>query len=75
MLPVRFASRIGAVMLIGSAVFGCSPHPTRDRKPITTTIEPAMLSAIDHVILAIDSLDRGIALLRQATGLTPVAGC
>jgi Glyoxalase-like domain len=29
---------------------------------------------IDHVIVAIDSLERGIALLRDATGLTPVFG-
>jgi Glyoxalase-like domain len=29
---------------------------------------------VDHVILAIDSLERGIALLRNATGVTPVIG-
>jgi hypothetical protein len=76
-LPVRVALRICAVLLTGAVVFSCSPQHTRDRQPITTpsmTIEPEMLSAIDHVILAIDSLDRGIALLRKATGVTPVYG-
>lgn len=30
--------------------------------------------AVDHIIVAIDTLERGIAMLRDATGLTPVFG-
>ena len=35
---------------------------------------PAVPVALDHVILGIDSLERGVALLRAATGVSPVYG-
>lgn len=54
-----------AVLLIGSV--GCLG--TAQRRPV-----PPPPTAVDHVILAIDSLERGVRLLREATGLTAVFG-
>lgn len=34
----------------------------------------AVPSQLDHIIVAIDSLDRGIAFLKEATGIAPVFG-
>lgn len=41
------------------------------REPLST---PQETLPVDHVILAIDTLERGIELLRHATGLTAVRG-
>lgn len=38
------------------------------------TMNPSDSLPIDHVILGIDSLDRGISLVEQATGVRPVFG-
>ncbi len=35
---------------------------------------PAMTVDVDHVIVAIDSLERGMALLREKTGVSPIIG-
>ena len=41
------------------------------RVALSPTPEPAVPPGFDHVVVAIDSLERGIALLREATGVTP----
>lgn len=47
-----------------------------DRRAASAESEesPAAGLPVDHVILAIDSLERGVDLLHRATGLTPVYG-
>jgi hypothetical protein len=46
----------------------------RAAAPPAAASAPAVPDAVDHVILAIDSLERGVALLREATGLTATYG-
>ena len=42
---------------------------------VPPTVEPSPVPRrIDHIIVAIDSLHRGIALLKEATGIAPVFG-
>jgi hypothetical protein len=55
-------------------VTACSSYPQPARPTLSEMASQQAGFAIDHVIVAIDSLDRGIALLREATGLTPVFG-
>ena len=47
---------------------GCRGAGSSERSVVPSTVP------VDHVILAIDSLDRGIDLLRNATGITPTQG-
>ena len=47
---------------------GCRGAGSSERPVVPSTVP------VDHVILAIDSLDRGIDLLRNATGITPTQG-
>ena len=47
---------------------GCRGAVSSERAVVPSTVP------VDHVILAIDSLDRGIELLRNATGITPIQG-
>jgi hypothetical protein len=56
---------VSAAALTISALTGCAPR--------TTAVAPVP-SRVDHIIVAIDSLERGIALLRELTGVTPVFG-
>jgi glyoxalase-like protein len=68
-----------AAILVVWAVTACSPGP---RVQTAAVGSPAIASAsaanlgveVDHVMVAIDSLERGIALLRAATGLAPSYG-
>jgi hypothetical protein len=46
----------------------CRGAASSERSIVPSTVP------VDHVILAIDSLDRGIDLLRNATGITPIQG-
>lgn len=55
-------------------VTGCSSYPQPARPTLSDIASSQTGFAIDHVIVAIDTLERGIALLREATGLTPVFG-
>jgi hypothetical protein len=47
---------------------GCRGAASSERSVIPSTVP------VDHVILAIDSLERGIELLRNATAVTPIQG-
>jgi hypothetical protein len=72
------------VALVASTFLACTPARRAERpagapQPIASarpTVETtAELAAdVDHVIVGIDTLARGIELLRQATGLTAVYG-
>jgi hypothetical protein len=47
---------------------GCGGAVSSERAVVPSSVP------VDHVILSIDSLDRGIDLLRNATGITPIQG-
>jgi len=47
---------------------GCRGAVSSERAVVPSTVP------VDHVILAVDTLERGIELLRNATGLTPIHG-
>src|SRR5215218_9908409 len=59
---MRWTLTIG-VALAAAGVAGATQDPA-----------PAVPAALDHVILGIDSLERGMRLLREATGVAPVVG-
>ena len=65
-----------AVAMLATGAVACSS--VRQTRPVAITpaggvVTPAGMG-IDHLIVSIDSLDRGIALLREVTGVTPVFG-
>lgn len=63
------------VALLASIVVGCSGRSQGAREsPDAAGPLIGEVAEIDHVILAIDTLERGIRLLRQATGITAVYG-
>src|SRR5436305_7277175 len=51
-----------------ACLVGCRGAASSERAIVPSTVP------VDHVILAIDSLQRGIELLRNATGVTPIQG-
>jgi hypothetical protein len=64
-------------MLLAVALGACTATPSRQKRSterLASATRLAYPANIDHVILAIDSLDRGIALLREATGVTAAFG-
>jgi hypothetical protein len=76
------ASRVGVRDIEASA---CDAHTLLMRilflaslATITTVVpvaaQPARVASVDHIILGIDTLERGIRLLREKTGVTPVMG-
>lgn len=57
-----------ALLTVGTVgLLACGQH----RVAPSPAPEPAVPPGFDHVVVAIDSLERGIALLREATGVTP----
>jgi hypothetical protein len=68
------------VAAYGAAAYGathaaaCARAATPSAAASPATAPSAVPEAVDHVILAIDSLERGVALLREATGLTATYG-
>ena len=56
--------------LISGCLLSLACHPA----PKTVPASANRFAQVDHVILAIDSLDRGIELLARATGVKPVYG-
>jgi glyoxalase-like protein len=73
MPPSPYATRTAGVMLLAVALGACTSMPRRQERStegLVSVSQWARPANIDHVILAIDSLDRGIALLREATGVT-----
>jgi hypothetical protein len=74
---IRYATRLFAATLMAAAISACVPTSTPQTQAAVESGLATQLTAppgIDHVILAIDSLERGIALLRDATGLTATYG-
>jgi len=64
-----FSMRYLTVHVVALACLaGCRGAGSSERSVVPSTVP------VDHVILAIDSLDRGIDLLRNATGITPTQG-
>src|SRR5947208_14902806 len=63
-VSVAHEFRIWPVVALACLV-GCRGAASSERAVVPSTVP------VDHVILAIDSLERGIELLRNATGLTP----
>jgi len=51
-----------------ACLVGCRGGASSERAVVPSTVP------VDHVILATDALDRGIDLLRNATGVTPIRG-
>lgn len=41
---------------------------------VPATAQPGRAATVDHIILGIDTLERGMRLLRERTGITPVIG-
>jgi hypothetical protein len=53
---------------------GCAGGQPAESITTAKIAPPAVPWAVDHIIIGIDSLDRGIALVGQLTGVTPVYG-
>lgn len=67
------SSRLTWVALV--ALSACTPpRQSGSTSPVDVVVGPHGGVQVDHVIIAIDSLERGIALLRDATGVTAVFG-
>lgn len=74
----RRTSAILPLVLPALLLLGCSPKdaPTDDApaQPEAASAYAAGVEAVDHIMVAVDSLERGIELLRQATGVTATFG-
>jgi hypothetical protein len=70
--------RIYRSMMLCSVLAACASSseqlPDVPALPAAGGTGAAMSADVDHVIVAIDSLERGIAELRQKTGVTPAFG-
>ena len=63
-----------AWVLLAILVACTPPRQSGSTSPVDVVVGPQGGVQVDHVIIAIDSLERGIALLRDATGVTAVFG-
>ena len=73
---MRARSIVRAALLCVAVAVSAALVPAREgdgRQPARGAV-PAVPAALDHVIIGIDSLERGVALLRAATGVAPVYG-
>jgi hypothetical protein len=68
-LSSMFPGRITLVLAACVSFQGCASHAGNSSSPPLPE-----LSHIDHIILSIDDLERGMDLLEQSTGVRPVFG-
>jgi hypothetical protein len=77
MPPSNNAFSVTTVLLLAAIGSGCAPERApqpESETPAMEAMEATGLAAVDHVIVAIDTLERGIDLLRQSTGVAAALG-
>lgn len=70
-MPVRPTA---ACLLLLAACAPDAPDTDAPAEPVVLATDTAGVGSVDHIIVAVDSLERGIELLRQATGVTATFG-
>ena len=70
-MPLRPAT---ACLLLLAACAAEAPEANAPAEPVVLAADTAGVAKVDHIIVAVDSLERGIALMVEATGVTPTFG-